>query len=471
MVAAAISIVAWGTFAFGAVYPWAYWPLMGACGTTGAIGIWIGWSQVSRSIAAGLAILVMAVVAQLVPLSPRTISSISPATSGVLARYDLAYAAKLRDLSPTADAARALPSVHSLSIDPQRTLTGLALLVGLGLFLVGLTATLNERLIRQLVGAIMFIGLLIAVLAIVQSPGSNGKVYGFWQPQNRGATPFGPFVNRNHFAGWMLMALPLGLGDFIARLALAMGGVERSWRARLVWLSTPAASGLILAGFALLVMAMSVLLSLSRSGVSCLAATALMFGCFAVRKLARSRRSLVTLYLGVMITICVGWATTDRLAARFEEFRHEGLGTRVGVWRDARHIAHMFPLVGTGLNTFGVATLFYQTANRDEHYAEAHSDYLQIAAEGGLLLTIPAVLLIALIAREAQRRFSERRDQQGSYWVRAGAVSGLLAIALQEMGEFSLQMPGSAVFCSMLLAIAVYESGDAPARRMLAVRR
>src|SRR5205807_1745767 len=142
-----------------------------------------------------------------------------------------------------------------------------------------------------------FVGLVIALLAIVVGPGSNGKVYGFWQPQSRSTMPFGPFVNRNHYAGWMLMALSLGLGDFIARLVVAMAGIERSWRARLVWLSTPAASGLFLTGFALLVMAMSVLLSLSRSGVACLAATVLAFGCFAVRKLGRSRRPVATLYL------------------------------------------------------------------------------------------------------------------------------------------------------------------------------
>ena len=33
-------------------------------------------------------------------------------------------------------------------------------------------------------------------------------VYGFWRPRD-GGNPFGPFVNRNHFAGWMVMVLPV----------------------------------------------------------------------------------------------------------------------------------------------------------------------------------------------------------------------------------------------------------------------
>ena len=44
----------------------------------------------------------------------------------------------------------------------------------------------------------------------------NGKVYGFWTTQ-MGGSPFGPFVNKNHFAGWMLLALPLTLGSRVRR--------------------------------------------------------------------------------------------------------------------------------------------------------------------------------------------------------------------------------------------------------------
>ena len=32
-----------------------------------------------------------------------------------------------------------------------------------------------------------------------------------------GGSPFGPFVNKNHFAGWMLMALPLTIGLLVRR--------------------------------------------------------------------------------------------------------------------------------------------------------------------------------------------------------------------------------------------------------------
>jgi O-antigen ligase len=132
------------------------------------------------------------------------------------------------------------------------------------------------------------------------------------------------------------------------------------------------------------------------------------------------------------------------------------LGGRAHVWRDASAVARAFPIAGTGLDTFGVAMLMYQTTDLEQLYAEAHNDYLQIAAEGGILMGLPAVVLVLLTAREVRQRFREQRDTITLYWVRAGAVTGLLTIALQEINEFSLQMPGNAALMCVLAAIALH---------------
>lgn len=44
---------------------------------------------------------------------------------------------------------------------------------------------------------------------------------------------------------------------------------------------------------------------------------------------------------------------------------------------------------GTGPNTYGAATLFYQTTLPGLHLREAQNEYLQPAAEGGLLIRYP----------------------------------------------------------------------------------
>ena len=124
----------------------------------------------------------------------------------------------------------------------------------------------------------------------------------------------------------------------------------------------------------------------------------------------------------------------------------------------------MFPLVGTGLNTYGTATIFYQTVNLDQHFAQAHNDYLQLLAEGGVLVGIPAIIVITSVVWTVRRRFRETPAGSSGHWIRIGAVTGILAIALQEISDFSLQMPGNAVLFAVLLAIAVRPSIDASTR-------
>src|ERR1700674_1198332 len=56
----------------------------------------------------------------------------------------------------------------------------------------------------------MFLGFLVSLFAILQHLTSNGKLY--WVREiSSGGLPFGPYVNRNHFAGFAELVLPLAL--------------------------------------------------------------------------------------------------------------------------------------------------------------------------------------------------------------------------------------------------------------------
>jgi O-antigen ligase len=110
-----------------------------------------------------------------------------------------------------------------------------------------------------------------------------------------------------------------------------------------------------------------------------------------------------------------------------------------------------------------VAAIPYSTPGKDYHFREAHNDYLQLAAEGGLLVGVPATVVLWCVVAAIRRRVAEDRPDSSTYWVRVGAVTGLAAIALQSVVEFSLQMPGNAVLCVVLLAIAVHRQPATPA--------
>ena len=161
-------------------------------------------------------------------------------------------------------------------------------------------------------------------------------------------------------------------------------------------------------------------------------------------------------YLLVVLLAAVSLGGVEILARRFYGTSLSNVDGRLGVWQDTIRIARDFPLTGTGLNTYGIAMLHYQTVQDGSQYIEAHNDYLQILAEGGLLLAIPILLALLLFIREVWRRFREGADDTPTYWVRAGAVTGLCAIAVQETVEFTLQMPGAAVLFVVLVAIAIH---------------
>ena len=300
----------------------------------------------------------------------------------------------------------------------------------------------------------------MALIGIVQKPVYAGRLLGFWQPEGTG-TPFGPFVNRNHFAGWMAMALPLSLGLLGAGLERAAREVRPGWRNKVLWLSSPEANRLILLGAGALVMALSMVLTMSRSGISALAISAVLMAIVIGRGFTgRSKKTLGVAYLAVLLTTTVAWVGADVVVERFSKTNWTEFSDRKGAWIDALGVARAFPVAGTGLNTYSTAARFYQQHDLRSFYGEAHNDYLQLLAEGGVLVALPVLACFVALIREIRRRM--KRDLPGtSWWLRRAAVAALVAIALQEAVEFSLQMPGNAVLFAVVCALAIHPPREA----------
>ena len=213
-------------------------------------------------------------------------------------------------------------------------------------------------------------------------------------------------------------------------------------------------------------MGTALVLTGSRSGVAAFAGTVTVIALFVLRATPQqSQRRIVVAYAAALLVAAIAWAGVDATVQRFAVVPDD-IGGRVSAWRDTMQIVRDFPVFGTGLNAYGTAMLEYQTAGRPVFYQQAHNDYLQLAAEGGLLLGIPAAFALALFARDVRRRFRERADGPMTFWIRAGAVASLAGIAAQSLVEFSLQMPGNAALFALVAAIAVHR----PAGRSRAAR-
>jgi O-antigen ligase len=441
---ATVLVLAWGALAFGAVYSWAYWPLAAGCLLCGGAALVrrAGPSRLPNHRSAfGLATIAAAVAVQLIPLPVDLLARLSPAASGIVSELDIAFAAGAVDR-------------HPLSIAPGATLTALVLYGALAVLMLGVARSVSATGPRRLAALVAGLGVILALIGIVQRPLYEGRVYGLWTPLMP-ASPFGPFINKNHFAGWMLMALPVTFGLLCATIARAMPSRDLDWRRRLLRLSHPEANRVLLVGAAAAVMSLSLMLTLSRSGIVAFVLALSLTTWSAIRHLPAGKgRIVVAGYSACLVLAVVGWTGVDAVAARFGEANPATINERLPIWRDTWRIVREFGLAGTGLNTYGVSTLFYQTSVPAFHLREAHNDYLQLAAEGGLLLGVPIVVTMTVIARQIRQQFAASRGS--SYWIRLGAVTGLVAIALQSAVEFSLQMPANAALCAVLLGIALH---------------
>jgi O-antigen ligase len=398
---------------------------------------------------------IVAALVQLTPVSPSILGKLSRAT--VAADYQQLYStATMAPTSPRIER----KGLQPISIAPTRGLLGIVFLGVFTILFIGCVRGISAVGAQPVGRALLTMGLLVALIALAQKASHSEALYGFWYPPKLNPDTTAPFANRNHTAGWLLMALSLSAGFLIANLASGLRNVKPTWRNRILWLSSVNATSTVLSATAIVVMAIAIVMTGSRSATACLLLVILMFSGWILRRQRSWTRRIVAIsYLAVVVALSATWGHLDAVIARFENSQND---SRPAIWRDTLRIIQDSPLTGTGLNTYGIAMLHYQTVQDGNYYIEAHSDYLQLAAEGGLLLGVPALITLVLFVREVRRRFRERADDTRTYWLRVGAVTGLCAVAVQESVEFTLQMPGAVVLFVVLAAIAIHRPSQFP---------
>jgi len=437
----AIILLAWGVLSLGASEPWGYVPLLAAMSIFGVVSLGVrdASEPIGRALTVALTALCVAVLLQIVPLPAAFIRTLSPA-------------AQVAAGGPTESVA--LP----LSVDPPATGVGFMFVTAASLFFVGLTRSLRGRDAQRFAVGLVGLGALVAAIGLAEQFTAWGGVYrmaGLALPPD--SSPLGPFASRNHFAGWVLMALPVLLGYLCGMLEPRLAGA-RARRTGTLELARP--QGTLWAFLVTLTAASMVLVLIqtrSRAAILGLVAALALIGVLMLRR-QRSTTSRILFAAPILIVPLMGAAITgfQPIFNRFATHSWSTAHGRLPIWRQAIGMARDFPITGSGFNTYQTAVRFYPAAGLDEPYEGAHNDFLQLAVEGGLLVGIPALSAIALFVRQTRRRFRDSSHDAMTWWIRVGAVTGLLLIAGQEMVDFSLQVPGNAALCAALAAVAIH---------------
>jgi len=155
------------------------------------------------------------------------------------------------------------------------------------------------------------------------------------------------------------------------------------------------------------------------------------------------------LLLGLMYT------NAGALRERLSGAVTEGVFGRVDIWRQTWPMVTDFWPAGSGVGTYQKVMLLYQTSSRRFSISHADDEYLQILAEGGALLAVPAAIAIVAAAIAIRRRLID--DRSPIYWVRGGAACGIFGLAIQNVFEMTLRVPANAVLVAVLAAIALHD--------------
>jgi len=346
----------------------------------------------------------------------------------------------------------------TLSIAPSETIGAIlfvAALVILG-FLVLRTVT-RGRQIRTILGVLVGAGAFQALYGLFELTRVAPRLLFYEKAFNLDSVT-GTFVNRNHFCGYVEMILPLALGLAIGRIRAATLGAKGVREKTLLWMTRDMlVNTLILAAAA--IMALAVFLSNSRSGLAVLAFSAFLFLELWISSFSRTafRRPWVgkavrVVLVGVTVAVLsISVGSTIRRFARDDLLREN----RPQYWSTTVAMIREFPVFGTGLGTFASAYDAYEKPSSTElRLVHAHNDYLEYAAEVGLLgaaLLLGSVLYIVLSAYLAWR---ERRYPEA----RALALGGLVSIAgmgLHALTDFNLHIPANMVLFVVVLCLTL----------------
>lgn len=258
---------------------------------------------------------------------------------------------------------------------------------------------------------------------------------GFVLPLLRQNQGFAQFVNKNHFAYLIEMAIGLIIG-------LAFG--ERT-KQNLVYLAF------------LIPLWVALVLSNSRGGILAILVQVLI----ATMLLVRWPRLKIALAVVLVAGVCAGtlWVGGDRLANTIAPATND-LTTNVAssrenasrneIWRATLKLFSAHPVIGAGLGGYWIGITAYHDASGALVPQEAHNDYLELLASGGVIGFVIGVWFLVTVIRVTKSNLSMSKGFVHA--LRAGAVIGIAGVLVHSLFDFGLHLLGNAfVFLTLIM--------------------
>ena len=338
----------------------------------------------------------------------------------------------------------------TLSYAPLTSLAWWAFLLGLFLFFLVFRETfISDKNLKILIRILLGVAILEAIYGIIQALVPSLGVLWVDYIKSYLGDARGTYINRNHFAGFMEMMLPLGLA-----YTLAAG----SWHKKISFkalISSDRSNFQFFLSIGLIVMALALLLSQSRAGIF---SGVLGFLTFAL--LMRSSGGELPRSFWVVISVIVAMVSFYSIKIGIdpvlERFLRIGKATsRFDIWRDSMAMIKDHPF-GIGLAAFKQVFPVYNVSNfSDTRFIYMHNDYLQLLVETGWIgfLALVGGFYIFLVRSIFKIQHMRLQSDPMRFFLSIGALSGLVSMAFHSFFDFNLQMPANCVYFVMLIGI------------------
>lgn len=281
---------------------------------------------------------------------------------------------------------------------------------------------------------LVLLGFSVAVFGILQDLTSNGKIY--WVRELRyGGMLYGPYVNRNHFAGLMELIIPIGLA------MLAVQGVRRE-QLPLLALCTALPIG-------------ALFMCASRGGIVAFGFEVMFMAALLWLRRGEKRHLLTFMVALALAGGLVAWLGVGQVMTRFSEMHGPEVSEerRVSMVKGALHIFKDYPLFGTGLGTTIAVYPQYETQFDGKIIDHVHDDHFELLAEAGIAGAICWLAFIAALAIFGLKNLSARQDSL-VHAVQLGALVGCAGLLIHGFADFNLHIPANALIFYILSVMA-----------------
>lgn len=377
---------------------------------------------------------------QLIPLPPSLVSFIAP---GIYHAY-----APILDLQENN---QWIP----LTVNQKSTLLE-ALRITSYAFFYMLTVQLlsNSSLLKKTVKIIAGLATIIAFLAILQKFTSPDLIYWF-RPVPERTQPFGPWINYNHYAGFMELLFPIVLALFF--FYRPHQTTHPTFRHKIVSIfSAPESNINFFLGFGAVLILASIFLSLSRGGTISATLALLFFLLLAGKKTKNTGIILPTVIIGGVL-LAMTWFGWDSFFARFNSTTTE-TGTLVfgrwQIWQACAPLIQDNLFSGTGFGTFVHAYPQYSTLSGSTTVGHAHNDYIELLTDGGLIGFLLSALFVLTILKHGFKGLTLRRNPYSVFLI-IGCLTGILSILVHSISDFNMHNGANGLYFFLLCGILI----------------